>query len=230
LHLAPGAETLFLRHINVGTPDLCFSACRGHCLGRSGREGIMKRAVTTQPAVKESMDLAQHRDAVLGFIWRMVGERDLAEDLTQETLLRAEQKRASFRGQASPGTWLFAIALNACRDHFRAKARNAQRSVDLAPAERLPANVDLEQALAQTEMGSCITGYLFQLPERQREIVALHDMGGLDHQEISRLLGISEPNARVLLHRGRTALRKLLEKHCVLAFDDAVPCEPRRKC
>jgi RNA polymerase sigma-70 factor (ECF subfamily) len=186
--------------------------------------------VTPQPAVEKSLDLAPHRDAVLSFIWRMVGERDLAEDLTQETLLRAEQKRASFRGQALLRTWLFAIALNGCRDHFRAKARNAQRAVDLAPAERLPANVDLEQALAQTEMGSCITGYLFQLPKRQREIVALHDMGGLDHQEISRLLGISEPNARVLLHRGRTALRTLLEKHCVLAFDDTVPCEPRSKC
>jgi RNA polymerase sigma-70 factor (ECF subfamily) len=190
----------------------------------------VKEAVTSQPAVEKSMELAQHRDALLGFIWRMVGARDLAEDLTQETLLRAEQNRASFRGQAALRTWLFAIAVNACRDHFRARARNTQRSVDLAPAERLPANVDLEQAFAQTEMGNCITGYLFQLPERQREIVALHDMGGLDHQEIGRLLGISKANARVLLHRGRAALRALLEKHCTLAFDDAVPCEPRPKC
>jgi len=186
--------------------------------------------MTSQPAVEESLDLAQHRDALLGFIWRVVGARDLAEDLTQETLLRAEQNRSSFRGQAALRTWLFAIAMNACRDHFRASARNAPRSLDLAPAERLPANEDLEQALAQTEMGSCITGYLFQLPERQREVLALHDMGGLDHAEISRLLGISEPNARVLLHRGRTALRALLEKHCVFTFDDAVPCEPRPKC
>jgi RNA polymerase sigma-70 factor (ECF subfamily) len=190
----------------------------------------VKEVVTSQPDVEKSLELAQHRDALLGFVWRMVGARDLAEDLTQETLLRAEQNRASFHGQASPRTWLFAIALNVCRDHFRARARNAPRSLDLAPAERLPANEDLEQTLAQTEMGSCITGYLFQLPERQREVLALHDMGGLDHGEISRLLGISESNARVLLHRGRAALRALLEKHCTLAFDDTVPCEPRPKC
>jgi RNA polymerase sigma-70 factor (ECF subfamily) len=200
------------------------------CPGWSSREGIVKKAATSQLDVEKSLDLAQHRDALLGFIWRMVGARDLAEDLTQDTLLRAEQNRASFRGQASPRTWLFAIAVNACRDHFRARARNAPRPLDLAPAERLPANEDLEQAFAQTEMGSCIAGYLFQLPERQREIVALHDMGGLDHGEISRLLGISESNARVLLHRGRAALRTLLEKHCTLAFDDTVPCEPRPKC
>ncbi len=183
-----------------------------------------------QPVVDESVDLTRHREAVLGFVWRMVGARDVAEDLTQETFLRAEQHRASFRGQASMRTWLFAIALNACRDHFRAKARHAQCSSESSAAEHLPANVDLEQALAQTEMGACISGYLFQLPERQREIVALHDVGGLDHQEIGRLLGISEANARVLLHRGRAALRVLLEKHCVLSFEDDVPCEPRPKC
>jgi RNA polymerase sigma-70 factor (ECF subfamily) len=190
----------------------------------------VKEALTSQAPAEKPLDVAQYRDALLGFIWRMVGARDLAEDLTQETLLRAEQNRASFRGQASLRTWLFAIAVNACRDHFRARARNAPRSLDLAPAEHLPAKEDLEQGLAQTEMGSCITGYLFRLPERQREVLALHDMGGLDHQEISRLLGISEANARVLLHRGRAALRTLLEEHCTLAFDDAVPCEPRPKC
>lgn len=185
--------------------------------------------MTAQPSVENPAELVQYRDAVLHFIHRLVGVQDLAEDLTQETLLRGEQNRASFRGQASLRTWLFSIAFNACRDHFRAKARNAQRSLELSAAEHVAANVNLEHDLAQTEMGSCISGYLFQLPERQREVVALHDMGGLDHQEIGRLLGISEANARVLLHRGRASLRALLEKHCVLAFGDSVPCEPRPK-
>lgn len=103
--------------------------------------------MTPQPTVERSVELAQHRDAVLHFIYRVVGVHDLAEDLTQETLLRAEQNRASFRGQASIRTWLFAIAFNACRDHFRAKARNAPRSLDLSAAERVPANVNLEQGL-----------------------------------------------------------------------------------
>jgi RNA polymerase sigma-70 factor (ECF subfamily) len=183
-----------------------------------------------QPSVEDFVDLAQYRDALVHFIRRIVGDGALAEDLAQESLLRAEKNRASFRGQASPRTWLFAIALNACRDYFRTDARNKERPANLAAAVRLPANVNLEQALAQTEMGACISDYLFQLPERQREVVALHDMGGLDHEEISRLLGITEPNARVLLHRGRAALRMLLEKNCVLAFDDAIPCEPRHKC
>lgn len=185
--------------------------------------------MTLKPSVEERIDLIQYRDALLRFIERIVGDSALAEDIAQESLLRAELKRASYRGQASVRTWLFAIALNACRDYFRTDARNSRRVVDLAAAERLPADVDLEQTLAQTEMGTCISSYLFQLPERQRTVVALHDMGGLDHQEIGRLLGISEANARVLLHRGRTMLRALLEKHCVLAFDDPIPCEPRRR-
>lgn len=186
--------------------------------------------MSSQPSVEERVDLTQYRDALVRFIKRVVGDGALAEDIAQESLLRAEQKRASYRGQASVRTWLFAVALNACRDHFRASARSAQHVVDFAAAERLPADVDLEQTLAQTEMGTCISAYLFQLPERQRAVVALHDMGELDHEEIGRLLGISEVNARVLLHRGRAALRTLLEKHCVLAFDDSIPCEPRRSC
>ena len=181
-------------------------------------------------SIEERVDLIQYRDELVRFVKRIVNDGALAEDIAQESLMRAEQKRASYRGQAAPRTWLFAIALNACRDHFRADARNSGRAVDLAAAEHLPADVDLEQTLAQTEMGTCISAYLFQLPDRQRAVVALHDMGELDHEEIGRLLGISEANARVLLHRGRAALRGLLETNCNLAFNDSVPCEPRRKC
>ncbi len=79
----------------------------------------------------------------------------------------------------------------------------------------------------QKEMATCIGRYVLQLPERQLEAVALHDMGGLGHAEIALHLGISEGNARVLLHRGRAALRRILEEHCVLSFDDSIPCEPR---
>jgi len=182
------------------------------------------------PAVDTAEHPAEYRDALVAFIRRMVGEDHVAEDLAQETLLRADRTRASFHGRSSLRTWLFAIAVNMCRDFFRARARNAQRTVEVAEADRLPADVDIEYALAQEEMSACISGYVLQLPKRQREIVALHDIGELDHAEVSRLLGISEANARVLLHRGRAALRELLEQNCVLAFDDSVPCEPRERC
>jgi RNA polymerase sigma-70 factor (ECF subfamily) len=59
-------------------------------------------------------------------------------------------------------------------------------------------------------------------------VVALHDTAGLAHNEIALLLDISVANSRVLLHRGRAALREILKESCVLSFDgDDIPCERR---
>lgn len=172
-------------------------------------------------------DRATHRDAVRGFLASMTGDATLAEDLTQETFLRAERARTRYRGQASVKTWLFAIALNLARDHFRMWARRGA-ATDLKAAEDLPsADLGAELAAMQNEMSTCIGRYVLQLPGRQRDIVALHDMGGLDHKQIARHLGISEGNARILLHRGRASLRRTLEENCILSFDDRIPCEPR---
>lgn len=177
-------------------------------------------------AVRDS-NVAEHREAVRQFVLRLVGNRDLAEELTQEVFLRAERKRASFQGRSSTRTWLHALALNVCRDHFRAKARAVQFVPDATAVEALPAGDDVEHEFMEAEMAACISDYVFKLPEQQRDVVALHDIGGVSHSEISELLGITEANARVTLHRGRAALRKLLGEGCVLSFDDPIPCEPR---
>lgn len=172
-------------------------------------------------------DRTANRDAVRRFLVSITGDSTLADDLTQETFLRAEGARARYRGDASVKTWLFSIALNLARDHFRAAARRGV-ATDLKAAEDLPsAELGAELAAMQKEMSTCIGRYVLQLPGQQREAVALHDIGGLDHAQIARHLGISEANARVRLHRGRAALRQILEENCILSFDDRIPCEPR---
>ncbi len=89
-------------------------------------------------------------------------------------------------------------------------------------------SVDVELGTLKKEMSGCIGEYLIRLPQPQREVVALHDMAGLTHKEIAAQLDLSEANARVLLHRGRAAFRKILEEHCVLTLgEDAIPCERR---
>lgn len=187
---------------------------------------MVTRAGTTKI---DADDRTAHRDAVRRFLVSVLGDPALADDLTQETFLKAERTRARYRGEASVKTWLFAIALNLARDHFRAAARRGIVS-DLKAAEGLPsADLGAELAAMQKEMATCIGRYVLQLPATQREAVALHDIGGLDHAQIARHLGVSEGNARVLVHRGRSALRRLLEERCILSFDDRIPCEPRRR-
>lgn len=172
---------------------------------------------------------AAQRDAVRGFVRRLLGDDALAEDLTQETFLRARRSAAGHRGEASERTWLSAIALNLVRDHFRAAARVPETTSDAGAIERVASDApDAEHAVLAGEMSACIGEYLARLPSPQQDVVALHDMAGLKHREIAAHLGISEANSRVLLHRGQAALRDILERHCVLTLGaDDIPCERR---
>lgn len=164
------------------------------------------------------------------FVVRLVGHKDLAEDVVQETLLRAITSAAGFAGRSRPSTWLSAIALNVLRDHYRRPATRTEVETTEPTLAEMPSGDADDSALAlmKSEMGACITAHLMALPDRQREILALHDMGGASHAEIAEALGISESNARVLLHRARAALRERLGQHCQLELGrDAVPCSPR---
>jgi RNA polymerase sigma-70 factor (ECF subfamily) len=170
---------------------------------------------------------ADRIEVVHGFILKLIGDFSLADDLVQETLLRAHKSEATFKGEASRTTWLCAIALNVMRDHFRATARRPTQVSDPEALLALMNEEVLEDDLLQEEMDSCIRQYVLRLPERQRDIVALHDIAGLTHREISSGLGISQSNSRILLHRGRAALKLLLEENCTLCFDEPVPCQPK---
>ena len=177
--------------------------------------------------------MAVHRRVVRGFVLRHVGDETLAEDLTQETYLRAQRTSSPHRGEASERSWLCAIALNVIRDHFRSAGRLPATTSDAAVVEGVESGEEGEHALLESEMAACIGEFLVQLPHPQHDVVALHDMAGLTHPEIADVLEISVANSRVVLHRGRVALRSILKQNCVLSFDDAVPCErksPSEKC
>ena len=170
--------------------------------------------------------LASYRESVWGFVLRHVRDGTLADDLTQETFLRAQRSIRTYRGEASRRTWLFSIALNVVRDQFRT-LRRAPDSAALDSVEpQASPEEGGERAVLESEMASCIGEHLLQLPRVQHDVLALHDMAGLTHAEISTALGISVSNSRVLLHRGRAALRETLDRSCLLSFEaDAIPCE-----
>jgi RNA polymerase sigma-70 factor (ECF subfamily) len=170
--------------------------------------------------------MAAHRQAVRSFVLRHVGDEALAEDLTQETFMRVERSSSPHRGESSERSWLCAIALNVVRDHFRAAGRIPDSSSAAEVLDGVKSDEDGEHALLESEMAACIGEFLVQLPHPQHDVVALHDMAGLTHREIASVLGISVANSRVVLHRGRAALRKILRRNCVLSFEgESVPCE-----
>ena len=190
--------------------------------------------MTTRPqeqvAAAEPLDRdegAGEGDLVRAFVLKLVNDPSLADDLVQETLLKAHKSEAAFKGEASRKTWLYVIALNVVRDHFRATARRPKQVSDPEALLALRDDKALEDDVLQREMASCIRQYVLRLPEHQRDVMALHDIAGLTHAEVSSALGISTSNSRVLLHRGRAALKLLLEENCLLSFDDPVPCQPK---
>lgn len=168
-----------------------------------------------------------HRSAVRAFLTKMLEDPTLAEDLTQVAFLKAHTAQAAFRAEASEKTWLISIAMNVARDHLRKERRApVQTGGEL---ERFLSAADTEDELLRDEMSACIAEFVFRLPSPHRDVVALHDMAGLKHKEIAAQLDISESNSRVLLHRGRAALKASLSEGCVLALEgDTVPCERKQ--
>ena len=182
----------------------------------------------TEDCVTQRPDavLTAYRDSVYGFVLRRVGDRSLADDLTQEVFLRAERSIGTYRREASLKSWMFAIALNVVRDHFRALHRAPDSPSLVMSAGQASPGEGAEAALLGSEIASCDDGYLSQLPRHQNDVVSMHDMDGLTHAEIATVLGVSVANSRVLLHRGRAALRRMLDENCLLSFGgESIPCE-----
>lgn len=151
-----------------------------------------------------------------------------AEEVVQEAWIAVLRALDGFEGRAQLRTWVFRILLNVARRRGRVEERmNAELSGptvdpgrfrdgdDRYPghwrAEAAPVEWGPEPALLAAEFRAVLERALAELPERQRAVVELRDVHGLDHQEVCELLDLTPANQRVLLHRGRARLRGVLE-------------------
>ncbi len=173
-------------------------------------------AAADRPAAAAGDGLSLHRPWLEGLLRRLTGDPDLAQDLAQDTVLKATA-HAGPRDRDKTRAWLAAIAVNAARDHGRKVGRRPEVSDAEAVFHVVPAETpDPEALLLHAEMAACIAEFLDRLSSPQREVVALHDLVGLTHAEIAQRLDVSEANSRVLLHRGRATLKAWLDAGCVL--------------
>jgi RNA polymerase sigma-70 factor (ECF subfamily) len=147
----------------------------------------------------------------------------VAEEAVQETWMGVVRGVDRFEGRSSFKTWLFHILVNrarsaGAREHRNLPLTDAEPAV--APsrfdgtgawARPLEAWADADDRLVAATWSKCLSDALGDLPPRQREIVILRDVEGLASGDVCEVLGISEGNQRVLLHRGRSRLRTMLE-------------------
>lgn len=153
--------------------------------------GLIVRAVEGD---REALDAlaARHRPTVLRTARHLLGDAELAEDVTQDVFIRLQASLPGFRGDAELGTWLYRVTLNLCRDQFR---RRRHRTVDvddegattrpqLRVVEHPDDAVDVERAR------SAVRAAIDRLPEDQKEAVMLRFLSDLSYREIARITAV----------------------------------------
>jgi RNA polymerase sigma-70 factor (ECF subfamily) len=147
---------------------------------------------------------------IISFIFDLVGNRELAEDLAQETFVRAHRGLHALREETKLSTWLFGIAKNVARESLRLRARLTQ-NVELDDAKVLqlsdgePAPVD---QLLNRELNGVIRRSLAALDEDKRVVFALKIFHQCSYEEIAEITGFSIPKLKTDLHRARIEMRR----------------------
>lgn len=163
----------------------------------------------------------------------MVRDTSEAEDLTQETFLRAFQQRDTLRESGAVVAWLYRIATHVALDRLRQQSRRAPREsggdveeIEVADTEA----PSLQLLLEQSEMSDCVQQYLTNLPDDSRAVILLHDMHGLTGAEIAQTLGLPLATVKMRLHRARARLQASLQAGCTFSYDERAvfACERKR--
>jgi RNA polymerase sigma-70 factor (ECF subfamily) len=157
--------------------------------------------------------LERHRGPVVHFLYRMVQNQAVAEELAQEVFLRVYRSRESYEPTAKFTTWLFRItthlALNWIRDRKKERGHESldQETPDGRERQLADAKPSVEEDLVKRTRAAEIRKVVEALPEKQRAAVLMHKYEGLDYQQISRVLQCSESALKSLLFRAYETLR-----------------------
>jgi RNA polymerase sigma-70 factor (ECF subfamily) len=161
--------------------------------------------------------LRKYRTPLVKFLYRMVRDTAVAEDLAQEVFLRVYRARQEYAPSAKFTTWMFRIAtnlaLNSMRDNRHRKMEiSMDQSMDTGEEEQRPLEVpdrapSVEQELVARCRAELIMKAIHSLPEKQRAAVLLHKYQELDYDEIARVLECSESALKSLLFRAYESLR-----------------------
>jgi RNA polymerase sigma-70 factor (ECF subfamily) len=191
----------------------------------SNRDGRLVRRLKERDerAFREMVE--EYGDRVYSLTYRMLGNREEAEDLAQEVFITIFKSIESFRGDSKFSTWLYRVTANHCKNRIKYLARRHDRDraelnerVEIAsaggssmsaprPAPRPDAQLEgaqLEQVLQRA---------IADLEEEQRILVVLRDVEDLSYEEICAITELPEGTVKSRLHRARMALRKKLLKH-----------------
>ena len=158
---------------------------------------------------------------VIGFIYDMVSDRELAEELTQETFVRAYRGIRGMNAETKLSTWLFGIARNVARESLRARVK-ASRHVDLEDKSVLDLSdnepVPVERLLSK-ELNELIRRSLAALDEDKRVVFTLKVFHQCSYEEIAGITGFSLAKLKSDLHRARAEMRRRIRPYAGVGYE-----------
>lgn len=145
-----------------------------------------------------------HVDRVFALAVRMLGDRVLAEEVTQDVFVRVWEKLPGYRGESAFSTWLHRVAVNVMLSRRKTSSIQQRRTADDEALDSAPGRHDAVGERLDLD------GAIAQLPAGARRVFVLHDVEGFTHEEIGDQLGITPGGSKAQLHRARMLLRAAL--------------------
>jgi len=170
----------------------------------------------------------KHYKRVRKFIFALVKDEWVADDLIQETFIKVQKNLGQLREESKLSSWIFRIAYNLCQDHFRKISQSSKREPLLIEKKEFFIEPLFQKEFEQHQMGECVQDKIRLLPESHQTVLVLFDLMECSHQEIAEILEISVENVKVRLHRARKQLKTILEEECKFEIDErnVLICDP----
>jgi RNA polymerase sigma-70 factor (ECF subfamily) len=189
-------------------------------LGMNGSEELVARARLGEDEAFQSI-FDRYSRPILSFIYDMTGTRDVAEELAQETFVRAYKGLGALHDADKLSTWLFGIARNCALEHLRARRRDAHKVemddpsvMNLSDSEPLP-----EGRLLDKEFNQVIRRALDALDEDKRTVFTLKVFHQRSYEEIADITGFSIPKLKTDLHRARREMRRRIRPYLGTSYE-----------
>jgi RNA polymerase sigma-70 factor (ECF subfamily) len=156
--------------------------------------------------------VVSHQHRVFGVALRMLDNAAEAEEIAQETFLRAHRSLAEFRGEAKVSTWLYAIVSRLCLNRLASADRRVARPGDEVLLRVADGGAGPQDAAERGELEAALHRAIADLAEERRVVVILRDLEGMAYDEIARALGLELGTVRSRLYRARMDLKAKMER------------------
>ncbi len=155
-------------------------------------------------------DILPLKDKIFRMALRIVLDRQEAEDITQDTLVRVWERRDEWHQIENMGAWCLTIARRLALDHTKGQGARSKEQVELSNCEIANSDNAVDEILDQRQRVEAVRRLMDELPEVQRTVMQLRDVEGMRYDEIANITGLTESQVKVYLHRARKKIRETL--------------------